>query len=82
MSAEGTGRPLERLQRFGVAVVCSALGLHPAQLPLDEALTVARAWTRPVARWGRRHLSWPPRGRASRVGDVGPTIGRKVALWR
>ena len=80
MSADDAGRSLATVQRLGVAVLCSVLGLHPAQLPLDDAVAAARAWTRPVARWGRRHLSWPPRARGARAGDVGPTIGRKVAL--
>ena len=73
---------LAHVRRLGVALACGVLGLHPAQLPIDEATAAARAWSRPVARWGRRHLSWPPRGRGTRGGDVGPTIGRKVALWR
>jgi hypothetical protein len=73
---------LAHLRRFGIAILCGLLGLHPEQLALADTMAAARAWAAPVARWGHRHLSWPPRGRGLRAGDVGPTIGRKVALWR
>ena len=83
MSADGgVNRLLAHLQELGLVLRCGALGLHPGQVPVAEAIHAARTGVGRVARWGRRHLSWVPRGRGSRNRDLEPTIGRKVALWR
>ena len=83
MSADGiVDRLLAHLQSLGLVLMCGALGLHPAQVPVAEAIHAARAGAGRVAHWGGRHLSWALRGRGSRASDLEPTIGRKVALWR
>jgi hypothetical protein len=67
MSDRRLGRCLEHLRRFGLAFACSALGLHPAQLRLDETMAVARAGILPAARWARRRLARAPGRRGRRL---------------
>jgi hypothetical protein len=53
---------LHDVARLAAAVAAVALGLHPDTLGVTTIVTLARAWTAPVAAWRRDHLSWRPRG--------------------